>query len=125
MDTFHFSMLFSMVVTLVIADYECLCNYAIQLAIQSEPNSTATAIGQIYEFDCKPTYRLAPNTPNWFAVQYEHKVSQYYLAGNRRNSNHLGFEYRRRDDIICIPSDRAQFCLVRGDPNYTVHLPSN
>ena len=65
-----------MLVTLVTADYECLCNYETQYAVQSEPNATAKDIGTLYEFDCKPTYKLAPNTPkSWQAVQYENKVS--------------------------------------------------
>ena len=54
------------------ADYECLCNYHVERAIYPSMSIEDTPIGYLYEFDCKPTYKIS--TPNWQTIQYEKQV---------------------------------------------------
>ena len=77
MYAFHISLILSMIVAITNGDYECLCNYAVQHNILSETDPIAAVIGELFEFDCKPTYRLGPNIPNWLAIQFNNKVIPY------------------------------------------------
>lgn len=62
-----------------IADYSCLCNYEIELAVLKNPVAESTTIGYMYEFDCKPQFDSEIHNGNYMAIVFEHQVGIYMI----------------------------------------------
>ena len=74
MAHFHLPFILASILPLTTADYECLCNYHVETAVHSTPSEKSPHIGNLAEFDCKPTYVLTSSIPQWQAVQFEKQV---------------------------------------------------
>ncbi|XP_053382478.1 mucin-5AC-like isoform X1 [Mercenaria mercenaria] len=68
-------------VAFVHADYECLCNYNVEIPVFSKASSTGQVIGYLYEFDCKAIYAKTAKDSKFKPVQFENQVG-YIENGN-------------------------------------------
>ncbi|XP_052760687.1 uncharacterized protein LOC128203347 [Mya arenaria] len=51
-------------------DYECVCNYNVELPVYDHPNEHSSSIGYLYEFDCKPKEPSSEH-PNFLQIMFE------------------------------------------------------
>ena len=72
---------FTSLIKFGIADFECLCNYHVEIAIYPEANMKLKPMGHLYEFDCKATYPYSSASQPWQAIQYEKQVHGCNVAG--------------------------------------------
>ena len=63
----------TLIITFTTADYDCLCNYNVELSAYSDTTKRAMVIAYLYEFDCKPTYK-AKQDKGWQAIQINNQV---------------------------------------------------
>ena len=71
----YWSALFTSLITMALADYECLCNYNEETGVHSASQvMNLPDLGMLYEFDCKPTYQPVTGLHNWQAIQFEKQV---------------------------------------------------
>ena len=59
--------------SVVLADFDCLCNYNEELKVYSAATESSTVIGSLYEFDCKPTLD-ATQEHAFKGIQFEQQV---------------------------------------------------
>ena len=59
------------IVTRVIADYDCVCNYAVENAVYQSPDVDSQPTGYMYEFDCK---QEVADDSDFYVIASEHKV---------------------------------------------------
>ena len=65
----------ALLLELAAANYECLCSYNVQDAVYDSPYNEDNRLGILYEFDCKPTFKMTTSIPpQWQAIQFEKKV---------------------------------------------------
>ncbi|XP_053376072.1 mucin-5AC-like [Mercenaria mercenaria] len=74
------SFLIVSMVTCAMADYDCICNYAVENAIYPNSNGNSQPIGYMYEFDCKPEFE--DKGGDFFGIQYEKQVG--YIAKSQQ-----------------------------------------
>ncbi|XP_053383491.1 macrophage mannose receptor 1-like isoform X1 [Mercenaria mercenaria] len=68
-------------IAFVSADYQCLCNYNVELPVYSNDDSASQLLGYLYEFDCKPIFAKAVKDSGFYQIQFEKKVG-YIENGN-------------------------------------------
>lgn len=61
--------------TVTKADYLCICNYNVEEAVLKEPDPGSTAIGYLYEFDCKALYGPEDKMATIIPIMFEKKVN--------------------------------------------------
>lgn len=59
------------------SDYLCMCNYNIEETVYRDPSTASSAIGYMYEFDCKPLIGKDDKSATFVPVMFEKKVRTY------------------------------------------------
>ncbi|KAL4221493.1 hypothetical protein ACF0H5_019750 [Mactra antiquata] len=78
-----------LVLTVVNADYACVCSYNEEIDVFDKPDLTSNVIGQMYEFDCKPDAGMtAPQ--NWNPVMFQHQLGYIETNANINNQSCQG-----------------------------------
>ncbi|XP_045161423.2 aggrecan core protein-like [Mercenaria mercenaria] len=65
-----------------VCDYSCLCSYQVELEIFEKPDPTSNVDGYMYEFDCKPAYRVDGLDPTYRAIGNEGKLGYILMTSN-------------------------------------------
>ncbi|KAH3826984.1 hypothetical protein DPMN_128912 [Dreissena polymorpha] len=55
------------------ADYECVCNYNVELEVKDHDNGHGATLGYMYEFDCKPKVSGSEHA-TMYEIMFEGKV---------------------------------------------------
>jgi len=71
--SFLFALLMVWCLSVSYADYDCVCTYNIETTVTQSPDVTSTAIGYLYEFDCKPLANVI-STDGFITILFEHQV---------------------------------------------------
>ncbi|XP_045162297.2 secretory phospholipase A2 receptor-like [Mercenaria mercenaria] len=88
-------------ISIVRADYKCVCNYNVEKGVFAKESQDAKALGYLYEFDCKPVVSQASSTSSgWTVIAFEHQI---------------GYVFKD-------PQTRVEVC--QGDPTDSVQLPT-
>ncbi|XP_053381813.1 aggrecan core protein-like [Mercenaria mercenaria] len=85
-------------VAFVNADYECLCNYNVEIPVFSKASSTGQVIGYLYEFDCKAIYANSAKDSKFQPVQFENQVG--YIENGNGSSSNLPGKSVPTDDLV-------------------------
>ncbi|XP_052817960.1 macrophage mannose receptor 1-like [Mya arenaria] len=67
------------------ADYDCICNYNVELPVFLQMSNTSTYLGPMFKNDCRASVAITTQDPHWFPVQYdEHRIGYVeYTEGVR------------------------------------------
>ncbi|XP_052820485.1 aggrecan core protein-like [Mya arenaria] len=70
-----------LIASVVRSDYECVCNYNVETAVQPDASTSGQALGYMYEFDCKALGHQS-TVPDWLVIQFEHKYGFIHKDSN-------------------------------------------
>ncbi|XP_060582741.1 mucin-2-like [Ruditapes philippinarum] len=60
--------------SLVVGDYDCMCNYNVEQGVYPSPDPSGQPLGYMYEFDCKPTTQIQQNSDKFYTIQFEKQI---------------------------------------------------
>lgn len=69
-------------VAFVSADFQCLCNYNVELNVFEKASANSQVIGYLYEFDCKPVYDKIEKDSKFQTVQFENQIGYVEVGSN-------------------------------------------
>ncbi|KAL4223037.1 hypothetical protein ACF0H5_016514 [Mactra antiquata] len=105
------------------ADFDCICNYAVENNVYAAPDASSKILGYLYEFDCKALANGQGNGGDFNVIQYMHTIG-YVPKSNDVTSEVCSGEISTEDKLTTAPTTSTTILSTPASPTSSPSTPS-